>query len=155
MCRATDDWPCCVPAALIHLPAYMAWLDDIKIIQPTFTCVHMILFIYFSFDDFLGCRGQSAENNRNSQLHPARVPVSWNLPECGIAEPGHLDGKEGCLEGKWCIFLLKNIGSKETPVSASSSGSWPDRVLKPGSRGLCRFNDLFFPMNQILHLNYY
>lgn len=30
----------------------------------------------------------------------------------------------------------------------------PDRVLKPGSRGLCRFNDLF-PRDQILHLNYH
>lgn len=70
-------------------------------------------------------------------------------------EPRRGREKEG---SPGCCFLREEevgMGGKLVSVWLPLLEVWPDRVLKPGSRGLCRINDLFFPRDQILHLNYY
>lgn len=108
---ATD--PCCAPAALIHLPASRpdSWAD-MKTGQSAFTMRARLTFFFFQVWWFLGVRGPGRGTQPRLSAHPARVLFSLTLPEreCGTAEPGDLDGKDGCSEGKRRCFLLKKIG---------------------------------------------
>lgn len=129
--------------------------------------VHMTKVSIFSvLSPLLGCRGQSRKNNQGS--HPVSPWPHFHCISnyCSQTQIRHQvelrsqgtwrgakKGSGGCpsegervMEGKQyrgaCLYL---------PAS-----SWrPTRHgPKPGSRGLCRFNDLF-PRDQILHLNYH
>lgn len=118
----------------------------------------------------LGCRRRSKKNNQGSHPVSPRPHLHCISNYCSQTKIKHQVELQS--QGTWMggglkrevgVFLVKE-GAME---GWKEGGIWelvsicifplegrPDRVLKPGSRGLCRFNDLF-PRDQILHLNYH
>lgn len=158
--RGTDDWHCFVPAVLIHLPAN--GLDSLRRDETTrsLTCACRVCRVL----DMCGAHGHVCML-RFTGCQPPQGWVSlverrgyW-LKASLCRDPGPADqvpsgsvGSQGTwLEEQrrksWLFFFFfreGEMGGRLVSVWLPPLEVWPDRVLKPGSRGLCRINDLFF-----------
>lgn len=139
-------WPTLSCSSCTH-PSASESAGFMKIIQSACTCVH----VWFLVLMISGDAAASREKITTALSTSCQGPIFIKSPR--TVEPGRERGGARTESGVFSYW--RRLEGRRRQFLLPPLEGWPDRVLKPGSRGLCRFNDLFFPRNQILHLNCY